>query len=415
MKPVYLILIAFTVIMVSCTSAPQEEPEAKKITVVYDNKSAHYIHFEYLSQALGTKFPEYEFRYIDPVMYYYYDDQSAQQTLKFDYPGFDEIGVFPDLIIDIVNVGTSRLFAQDYTYDLESAMRTTNIDLASFEPAYLDHIRAMSPDGSLRALPLTVNLHALGYNPEVITEDQLTVVHTWEDLADISLRVSMGGDIWPSMFNQYGLRYWNKQDQVELDRDVWEPMLRMYQQIKYGTEGSTAIMPISTMNTPLEHAVGMELYPLPRISEADNVGANRLYQLAAVGPSSKNVDDVMKVLEYITSSEYQLGQARQGFGSVLDRDEVREQFGADHEYYKGKNVAAFFTLRPSEVKAALSKYERIEWRHYPEPSLYVPQHTSPIIRKLLSGELDPKETVEALQNQLDAYETFVLGLPLTSY
>lgn len=421
MKRVCLILIAFAFILVSCTSAPPEEPEAKTINVIYANQAGNKRHFEYVKQAFSAKFPNYEFRYIEIDNYNYYDDQSALRIIRFDYPGLEEVGVIPDLIIEIVQGGTSRIFTQDYTYNLESSLRTANIDLSSFDAVYVDHIRAMSPDGSLRALPLSVELYALGYPPDAISADQLADVRTWADLADFSRRVPLKSPdtfqyYWYPMAYQFGLSYWNAQDQVDMNQESWELALSTIKQLNFSQEAPYTLIPLSTLDLMYDRNMEIDLHPLPRVSKTDDAGANRLYQLAAVGPSSNKVDAVMQLIAYLTSYEFQLGQVRQGVGSVLNRDEMHEQLGADNPNYSGKNVEAFFALRPSKVPTVISKYDRPDWKYYYfNQAVVMYSHIDPFIRQMIKDDLDPGTAFEAIQKQMATFEKYILGLSVTGY
>lgn len=414
---VWLVLIF---VMVSCAKSPPEDD--KMLTIVYASQSANKKHSEYIKQALAKQFPEYAIRYIDINKYEYLNDQGKLDAHAYDYHVLETIGVTPDLIIEVVHGGTSRIFTQDYTYDLEANLRTTNIDLNTFDQSYLNHIRAMSLDGSLRALPLTAELYALGYTKGATFTDQLSDVHTWEDLIAFSKQVPLSiipssyYNYWYPMAYQFGLRYWNGQDQIELDRDSWERVLDTIRQLNLSRTSDYKLMPYSTLEMIFYEYKGLELHPIPRISETDFSGSNRLYQLVTISPSTKRTDDVLKVLEYMTSYEFQLGQARQGIGSVLDKAEVRDQFGADNAYFSNMQVQAFFALRPSETPTAISKYDRSDMKNRlanRDIDLYT--YIDPFIHQMMGDKRDPAVVFNSIQVQLAVYEKLMLGKPVGSY
>lgn len=424
MKRGGLVWLLLVFVLVSCTRG-QTEDDKKALTIVYAYQNAmNKKHLEYVKQALASQFPEYALRYIDINNYAFLNEQGKLSSHQYDYPGLETIGGNPDLIIEVVQGGSSRIFTQDYTLDLEGVLRTTDIDLNSFDQAYLNHIRAMSQDGSLRALPLTAELHALGYTKDADFTAQLADVHTWKDLIALSKQVPLSNfsngyyNYWHSMAYQSGLRYWNEQDQIELDQESWERVLDTIRQLNFGATSDYKLMPYSTLEMLANEYKGLDLHPMPRISETDFAGPNRLYQLVTIGPSTKRKDDALKVLEYMTSYEFQLGQARQGIGSVLNRAEVRDQFGADNEYFNGMEVKSFFALRSSETSTAISKYDRSDMKNMlapPQRDIDLYAYIDPFIRQMISDKRDPATVFNSIQAQLALFEKFILGKPVGSY
>lgn len=424
MKSVVWVWLALIVVLTSCTGGDQLPKEEKNLTVVYAyQNNVNQKHLKFVKQALSNHFPDYSFQYIDINAYSYYDDQMALHVHRYDYPGLETIGVTPDLIIEVVQGGSSRIFTQDYTYDLESVLRTTNIDLESFDQSYLNHIRAMSQDGSLRALPLTAQMYALGFTPDTIIAEQIADVQTWDDLIDLSQKVPIPSpyrfqSFWHPMVYQFGLRYWNGQDQIELNRESWTQVLDIIRQLNFTAKTDYFFTPLSTLDMLNGNYSGVALHPMPRINETDFDGPNRLHQLIAIGPSTTRTDDALKVLAYMTSHEFQLAQARQGIGSVLDLAEVRDQFGADNENYNDMQVEAFFALRSSDVPNAISKYDLADPKDLMgsvSRDIDIYAYIEPYILQLVKDKLESGGVVDTIQAQLITFEKYMLNKRVESY
>jgi len=124
---------------------------------------------------------------------------------------------------------------------------------------------------------------------------------------------------------------------------------------------------------------------------------------------------VLKILEYLSSAEYQTAQARIGVPSVLDAAEAREQFGADTAMFAGKNVKAFFTLAPSAPPSRIGKYERLEWMLSSDQDAMLVNAVFPAVLQTVREGLDPSAAAETIERELAKYLERMRQLPADSY
>lgn len=218
------------------------------------------------------------------------------------------------------------------------------------------------------------------------------------------------------MAYQFGLHYWNEQDQLALNWESWTHVLDTIRKLNFTAAAEYIFRPLSTLDFITGNYNGVDLHPMPRIGNTDLAGPNRLYQLVAIGPSSTRTDDALKVMAYMTSYEFQLAQARQGIGSVLDRDEVREQFGADNAAFNNKQVEAFFALCSSDAATRISKYDLSDAK-FPtvNQGIDIYNYIDSYIRLMVGDKSDPGSVFDMIQAQLTTFEKYMLSIPVQSY
>ena len=422
MKKLLSLLVLVAMLAAACSGnpqPPQQEPERITLNVLmmYANYSLEDVRF--MKETVAAKFPQYDFQFIDTYRHEFFDG-AENKIIYLSYRQFEEAGIVPDLIIEPVHVSSSPMFTQGYTRDLESILRGTSIDLSAFEPAYLNHVRALSDDGVLAALPLSADLYAIGYNKGSVDPAQLANVETWQELAAFAERTGLNAAqaaSWIPLGNQFGLRYLNERDEVELNRDRWEEAVAVYQSLQklgiasfFAVSSSSFYDPMTAQQIPFE----WDLLPYPKKSAGDAAGANRLYHIAAVGPASEHAAEALSVLEYLVSSEYQLAGARRGIASVLNDSRVREEFGADSSVFADKNTAAFFALSPSGTPNRISKYERIYWS-MGTPDYMLLTSLTPVFTRMRMEQLSPEEAVKAFEASIMNVVNVIKGLPPDSY
>lgn len=430
-KAAFLALLA--VILVSCSGLKQQDPEPMKtinLFLPYDKNQ--YDDNEFLKALLAEAFPEYQFRTFDVVSGHRYSDTAGvERDLRYSYSDFEAAGFVPDLIIEQLDGGLApRFLTQGYTFRLDEALRTTKIDLGAFESSYLGHIRAMSTDRSLIALPLSAELFALLYDRGKLSPERLAGIESWEDLIRFSEEMPLDAPetrqgfgtayyFWKPLSHQLALRHLDEHDRVAPNREEWTTALELMNGIRIGSEGKYTLFPFATSDiNKSAYAVAIhldqwDLIPFPKMNEADLRGPNRLYKVAAVGPSTRYLADVLRILEYLTSYELQLSLSRYGIPSVLNRPEMSSQFGADSVAYADKRADAFFALDPRAAPARISKYERTSFGFSVDTSLYhlVGEANDKMKRESWSSE----QAYEYMEDQLGAYFSQLMQVPPDEY
>lgn len=408
------IALSLAFLLAAC-SKPLSVPESKPFTIFYTYSGLRHSDFTFLRGALESKFPEYAFRYVDINNIHAVSDRS----IIYSYRKFEAQGDIADLIIEPLHGSSSPLFTQAYTYNMDAALRGSSIDLNTFEQEYLDHLRGLSNDGTLLALPLSAKRFALKYSVDELPAEQLEEWRTWQQVSEASVQPLTAYNLdsfWVPISNQFGLQYLNEHDELSLNRNRWEEALRQFSAIKFSSGEATSaptFIPISTETfTRYPSAYRNEnwdLLPYPQIKDGNGIGPHRLHHIAAIGPKTNRLEVAMKVLAYLTSYEYQLAQARAGIPSVLDRPEVREQFGvefaANSTLYTDKNIAAFFRTSPSQPPQRTSKYDRLNILDV----LY------PILLRMIKEPLEPSAAFDLIEKQLADRLDQLKQTPVDSY
>lgn len=409
-------LVLCLAFLLAACSKPSPPPEPKALKIAYLNWKEQRPDFTFFKSALESKFPDYSFSYLDITDVY---SANSLENLN-SYLKYDERGIIADLIIEPMYVSTSAIFTQGYTYNMEAMLRGSSIDLSTFESEYLDHLRALSEDGSLLALPLSANRYAMRYLVDELSVEQKEALQTWPQTVELSKKAPLPMSLqylWTPISNQYGLEYINGQDEVALNQDRWLEVLGQVRALLPDSSSSSDLYPVGTESRTFSfsRSENWDLLPFPQIDNENETGPHRLMRIVAIGPSTRQLEDAVEVLTYLTSYEYQLAQARAGIASVLDRPEVQEQFGADSPIYTGKNVAAFFQTKPSQPSQYISKYDRLDGDFTRDRSTIMLNTMSPILEQMIDEPLEPSAAYELIEHQLTSFLDRIKQRPVDSY
>jgi multiple sugar transport system substrate-binding protein len=105
--------------------------------------------------------------------------------------------------------------------------------------------------------------------------------------------------------------------------------------------------------------VNWDIAQFPQYPEKPGVSGKVDAHLMLVTKTSKHKDDAMKVLNVVTSDEVQLQMVRKTLRvSPLKAKEMKDQYGADLAYLKGKNLQAIFKGK-IEAAPIYSSYDGI--------------------------------------------------------
>lgn len=282
-------------------------------------------------------------------------------------------GEFPD-IFSISN-DARTLATLGLTQDMSQLMKKENIDISKFDPAFTERAKV---DGQVAAFPFYSSPTALYYNKDIF--DKFAVPYPkdgmyWEDIINLAKQVTR----LDAGFQYKGLHPQSifamkgglpidlldpKTDMPTINNDGWKQLLTLYSNLmtipgndpKGGAfadvvnafvKDKNTAMVISNVMPSLQEAtkngLNWDMAQLPSYKGYDGLKGLGDTMYVGVNKVSKNQDDAMKVLSVLVSDEVQTVMAKKyGFYPVLANKTVKDAFGADMDFLKGKNVQAIY-------------------------------------------------------------------------
>ncbi|MFE5318069.1 ABC transporter substrate-binding protein [Paenibacillus sp. NPDC056579] len=304
-------------------------------------------------------------------------------------------GEFPDVFTisnDVRSYSTLGL-----TQDMGPLIKKENIDISKFDPAFLERNKV---DGKTVAFPLYSSPTALYYNKDIF--DKFAVSYPkdgmlWEDIVSLAKQVTKSD----AGFQYKGLHPQSifamkggvpidlldaNTDAPTINNDQWKQLLTLYASLMSipgnepkGTAFADVVnafvkdkntaMVISNVMPSLQEAtkngLNWDMVQLPSYKGYEGLKGLGDTMYIGVNKVSKNQDDAMKVVSVLTSDEVQTVMAKKyGYYPVLASKAVKDSFGAEMEFLKGKNVQAIYKgqiapYKPSSMYSAHADVRKI--------------------------------------------------------
>jgi multiple sugar transport system substrate-binding protein len=301
-------------------------------------------------------------------------------------------GDFPDMIY------TGALNVNDFSdynvlEDLNPYIKKNKMDMAQFVPSTIDMVRAYNKEGKMYALPLALSYWANYYNKDIFDKFGMPYPKnpmTWEEATELAKKLTRVEDgaqykgIATAGYYRFTLSLLTSAFDFNTNKaayttDAFKRAIQTYVNIytipgneqegkaKF-LEGKTAMRVdldpmIATLGEANAKGVGVnwDMAPAPTpswmkgFSDSDN-------SILMISSLSKNKDDAFKVLEFLLSKEQQIAMTKSGRLTVLSDPALRQFYGQNLEYLKGKNVSAAFVnkLAPLPInpiyKTTMQKY-----------------------------------------------------------
>ncbi|UUZ97729.1 extracellular solute-binding protein [Paenibacillus sp. P25] len=333
-------------------------------------------------------------------------------------------GEVPDLYISF-NGNMPGLKERGLTMDLKPLFQQSKVDLSRFRPNYLDDIQyAVTEKGELYGLPIETGFHALYYNKEIF--DKFGVAYpkdgmTMEDAVGLAKRLTRldngvqyrGWDIGSivRLAQPLGLEYIDrKTEKAMMSGEGWKRVFELGREI-YSIPGnepskdpgknrldgfvkdrSIAMLSETNLFSRLKEAekdgLQWDVVQSPFYKDRPNVYGNSTVYMVGAVPSTKHMDQVLQVIEVLTSDEVQMNVSKAGRISPLNNDAVQKAFGQDDPSLKTKNVSGI-------VKSQPVKYPIYLYREIAEPL------TIKKFDELLSGSGDVNAALRELDEEMN--------------
>jgi len=353
-----------------------------------------------------------------------------------------EPSVMPDLILDVDRLFIPSTKPDKWNYDLSIELGARNFDLSRFQPDLIDRIASFGEQGQFLSLPLFRFNFALNYNKEIF--DLFEVPYpkdglTWDEVIDLSRKFAepkdgvrytgfdpiLDGTIAVTYLDQRSLTALNPQSNEPIvtspewktavrswksifdsDREIWNMDHGTNYSFLLGRAAMTISSNLSMSMLPEGYSKirNYDLATYPRMSSDSNFGAaSRVFMLSFL-PNNHNMKASFEVAEYLVSDEMQSFLSRSGFISVLQNEDIQQEYASGVEYASGKNIAALSKL-PEVPYTRASKYEAafLEKMLIMMNGIGMNPETN-LDETLLGFEQTIKDQLPALMNTLQAEE-----------
>lgn len=335
-----------------------------------------------IGQYIKDKFPNLKYKLV------HWDDNGIREK------HFEESGVYPDLVLDLVDRNTTRIIkTYGMDYDLKPLIDKYDFDLDRIDQACMNLVYDRSAGGVL-SIPFEINDYILYYNKKVFdlkNEPYPTAGMTYDEAYEKAKRLTFGVDFTmykgylqhPDQYlkcNQLGLIPFSltEPNKIVLDTPEWnylvENLTRFYEirgNIWNSTDdffvrGTAAMcvdhlerlsqialiedfLPAGEINTWRERFAenGLvkgtwDIAPMPVLKEGDTT----IYRPNLLGwfipKQSKMKETAFQVIMHLLSEEVQLGRAKDGIKGVVKTPEIAESFGANIPELQGLNLEAVY-------------------------------------------------------------------------
>ncbi|CAG7646242.1 hypothetical protein PAESOLCIP111_05122 [Paenibacillus solanacearum] len=265
---------------------------------------------------------------------------------------------------------------------LTELIQKYKFDLNRIEPESLDAVKAATRRDDLIGLPYTRHFSVMFYNKDLF--DRFGVPYptdnmTWDQAYELSKKVTklengiqyrgLEPNVPERPSSQLSLPYVDSKTlKSQLQTDQWKKVMEFLtkvhkipgnERIAYHTvadklflEGKLAMEP--TINILYE--ANFKDFPdlkwdwvsYPTWPEASGLGMRIDAHVLTLTSTSKHKEDGFLVLSTILSDEVQMNLSRQGRIPILKDQKIRDSFGADLAYLKGKNIQAVFKTKPAK-------------------------------------------------------------------
>lgn len=345
------------------TKAPAEEqPQEVELNVFSTSNWSQEQFDERFGNALGVKFPHFKLNYITGMTYEELLTSGEQVDIVWE---------------SLAAYASAREFK--IQHDMSDLIKQLQVDLSRINPAYISSMETLG-DGKMIGLPVLSNGLGLYYNKSIFDRfgvpyptDQMTFDEvlelsrqlTRQDDGDTYIGLSLG---WPNHYfrlNSFSAPYVDMSSETTAIRSDtnWSVILNLFNEVasiplykEFVTNEQRFIenasffkdrnvaMVATLVNTHMKEDttdLDWDMVTFPTFREAPGVGPQPSPTIFGIASTSNHKREVMEVIQFLISDEFQLGVSRSGTVPVVQTSEIVNAFGQD-TIYKDKNLKAVF-------------------------------------------------------------------------
>ncbi|RKN84905.1 ABC transporter substrate-binding protein [Paenibacillus ginsengarvi] len=297
-------------------------------------------------------------------------------------------GTFPDIIYT-ANPKFRELQNLKLIQNLDSFVKSKNVDLSIFDPQAIDTIRSYDAGKQLVAIPFSQNIGALFYNKDILDKFGLPYPKDgmdWEQTLELARKIARvdGGKQFRGLEvtdarhlgSALSLPWVNPANMTaSINTDGWKRVFQLIRDTnnipnnnvpaeEYGKGDdsfikfqSVAMLPgwASGTSIKLEDAFkkgtvfNWDIVSLPNFK--DSLGTGREYDIQALmlSDTSKHKDQAFDVIQFLTSEYVQSIVTAKGKISAINTPEMQKKYASDLGSFKGKNIAGIFKTKSAKL------------------------------------------------------------------
>ncbi|MDF2662335.1 MAG: extracellular solute-binding protein family 1 [Paenibacillus sp.] len=399
--------------------AAPKQPEPVTLTF-FEPSSGRSVEWfmDLYGNAIQKKFPhvKVEFKYTQKIN----DKNVGLQEMIAS--GSNDI----DVIVTSVGSFIPAIIDNGLTFDHSELIKTNKYDLSLLDPTPIQLLQELS-GGGLLGLPVGATANALVYNKDLF--DKFGVSYpkdgmTWDEVYDLAVKLTRkDGEIQyrgfvashshVALVNQFSASYVDpvtKKALMNADPN-WakhsQNLKRFHQipgnEVNASTVGlahaqftveKTAAMYVNSLDAtflnPQTYGINMDAVSMPEYKELPGIGSQLYPTYFSIINTSKKKEAAFQVLAYLTSEEWQLERAKQGFTPIVKSQAVRNAVGQDIPYLQGKNAKAFTPAKPAKP-SKLTEFNATA------NSLFLTE-----LRKYIIGDIDLNTMLRNTDEQINA-------------
>lgn len=357
------------------TNTDVKEPERKlndtpaTLTFMTRNGMSEDVFQAFYADAVHKKFPHY----------------TLNQIIISEKYGFKEIiaaGETVDIYAQYAHSIAREMLSVHLEYDMTELTKQHNIDLSRFDPESIEQINKL---GGLYGLPVYSTVVALFYNKSIFDKFGMDYINdgmTWNETLELSKRFnrSEGGktyvgfwhDVKPYLRgNQLSLSLVDPATlNATLNNEGWKRIIDLFFRSFAENEQMQELLvkwPNRNIFLRDQHAAmyGMlfnrilldkefeeldwDMVALPVFEDLPKIGSQAMHEYLAIPSFSKQKDQAMEVVDFLTSVEFQTSISKQGNMTTLRDDGVRKALGQETRF-KDKNMMAVYYNQIAESR-----------------------------------------------------------------
>jgi multiple sugar transport system substrate-binding protein len=414
-----LIILVFILIVAGCSKQAPEE--RKPIVELTFGSFLNGMEFdEEIVQPIAKKFPHIKLR--------------LSRNLDKGYS-------FGDLSVDVLHSMTGGEFSySDYMFepyfparDLSAWLNTQTDPTMNIPTELWNHARMIGKNGTVSVVPYTRMLYALYYDPQKFAQYGISIPQepiTWEALIQINTQLPMDKKNWfgplmiEAMLDQLSTPLIKTSYSEKYVDERLALIVQIFNQIANGAQGTT----YTTFNDYNKSSLDYMLFLTSHLAEQPS--ASRTYSGVSLLLSNPRLDVLnfpgysldqlmsppraeeilrmndnispakeqaaLDVISYMISEEFQVQNAKNGLGPVINSYEAIEQFGNAIPELEHKNTQAFFTTQ-------LASYPE-DGQLMEKDSLKVVQRGMyEVVAQLLMQKISSEDALKQLKQLFDVF------------
>jgi multiple sugar transport system substrate-binding protein len=401
MKKSLLSIIAFALsatLIAGCGAGSGSSPDqaaADKSVKPPSNEPVKLTVYGYSSSLTDSEFQKY---FVEPVQKKYPNISFDLVTRAGDKNTPEQIiasGAYPDLLF-VSNIYIGMFNGLGMTMDMAPMAKKEKLDPSRFDPGAMEAIRQFGGKDRLYAFPFSMNYGMTLYNKDIF--DKFGVPYpkdmmTWNDMLELGKKLTrqdqgtqyIGIDPGPvdQMKEEYSLPYVDaKQEKPVLTSDGFQKLFALLKQFyevpgfigdkkkfEYGKNAFMKDKNVAMLPTWGNGVVGMledaadqgqsmnwDFVTQPMFADHPGVGRPANMPVLMIFPKSPHQDAAFQVIQTLTSDETQTMLNKNGRLTVLNSNDIKNQFASDLKSFKGKNIQSVFKLKQAPG-VVLSDYD----------------------------------------------------------